>query len=86
MIEMKLSMPQLGILGSRLAQAAEQSNSSVATIITAQKNSIETERPVRFQKVVDNTKRPQKRFHKKRSNQQKKSFSQNQPSKSPQNI
>ncbi|PIE32536.1 hypothetical protein CSA56_15140 [candidate division KSB3 bacterium] len=79
-------MPQLGILGSRLAQAAERSNSSVASIITAQKNSIETERPARLQKVVDNTKRPQKRFQKKRQPQRRKNSSQNQPPKSPQNI
>ncbi len=77
-------MPQLGILGSRLAQAAEQSDSSVATIIAAQKHSIETERPVRLQKVVDNTKRF-KRVGKKQSNHTKKSVPRNFSSKSPQN-
>ena len=45
-------MQQLGTLGSRLVQAARESDSAVADLITTQKQSIEQERKAHLTKVA----------------------------------
>jgi hypothetical protein len=45
-------MPKLGNLGNQLLQAAQESDSSIATLITTQKQTIEQERKAKFQKIL----------------------------------
>lgn len=66
-------MPQLGTLGNYLVQAARESDSAVATLITTQKQSIENEQKPKLRLVSEKTTRP-KRFEKKRPSLKKKVF------------
>ena len=68
-------MPQLGILGNYLVRAAKDSDSSVATVITTQKQTIEKERKARLHKVSAKPMH-RKRSGKKRPYQKKEGLSQ----------
>ncbi len=69
-------MQALGSLGAQLIEAAKESDSSLATLITTQKTTIENEKKARLRAIPGETtqrKRPKKRrpHHKKETDAQK---------------
>lgn len=70
-------MPELGILGNCLVQAAKESDSSVADLITTQKQTMEQERKTRFRKISGEKTTRGKYFRKNRFSAKKEGLSQN---------
>jgi hypothetical protein len=62
-------------LGSSLVRAAKESDSSLADLITTQKQTIEQEKKAQFRKILGKKTTQRKNFHKKREHPQKKDVS-----------
>ncbi len=75
-------MPQLGNLGSQLLQAAKDSDSNLADLITTQKQTIDQERKAKFRKISGKKPSSRKPPRKKQMRRTAGNYAQNAPAAS----